>query len=936
MEPTEEEGARVQVRLLGPLEVDGDDGRRAELGGRQAQALVALLAIDANRAVPVSRLIDELWPDDPPASARKTVQTYVSRLRKALGEERLQTAADGYRLVAAPDEIDAAEFPRLVDAGSFDEALALWRGPALTGLEVVPALAVEAERLEQARADALERRADAALAAGEHARLVPELEALVREQPVREALRARLMLALYRSGRQADALETYRQGRALLADELGLEPSEALRDLERRILAQDPELDAPAAAPRAAVRPGRQGAGLPVSAAPFVGRERELAEVVALAADEGVRLVTVTGPGGIGKTSLAIRAAAELAPGWPDGTYWVPLDALRDPTLVVSAIEQALGTTDPLATHVGERRMLILVDNLEHLIDAAPELGAVLTACPALTFLITSRERLAIAGEHEYPLATLTDADGRQLFVERARALDPGFGETPAVAELCRRLDNLPLAVELAAARTKLFTPEQLLARLSQRLDLLLGGRDADARRQTLRGAIAWSHDLLDADERRVFARLAVFRGGWTLEAAEAVCDADPDRLASLLDKSLLGRGDGTAGDRRFTMLESIREYARERLDESDEKPELRRSHAAYFFALAARARDPLGSREQGEWLDRLTDEIENLRCVLAWSLEHDVAEGLRFAGALGSFWFVRGHARELARWFDAAFARAESVPPEVLAPALKTDGDLHCFLLGDTARARELYEEGLAVARQIGDQHAEAWCLNVLGVAISADGNREEGLRHFEQALEMFRRIENGDGAAMALNNIGTALRDLGQFDGATRTFREAIAIYERLGDRWRTSNALHSLADTALVERDVRCAAERYRAALAIAVDLGDQGLASYCLAGLSCVALLSDELGLAGVLWAAAELSEVSFGSRMMPFERVRYERLVADVREQEAFVAGYERGRELTLEDAHGLALHGGGGPTEEGWRMGLEPTTTGTTTRGSTN
>ena len=831
----------MRVRLLGPLEVDGDDGRPVRLGGRQAQALLALLAVEANRVVPVSGLIDELWGEEPPASARKTVQTYVSRLRAVLGSERLQSSANGYRLVAAEEEVDALKFARLVAAGSFEHALTLWRGPALTGLESVSALAGAADRLEQLRADAIEQRLDVALAAGEHAALVPQLEGLVREQPLREAPRARLMLALYRAGRQADALEVYRQGRTLLADQLGLEPSEHLRELERRILAHDPALDVhvgaePGSLPSGTVTflftdverstqlleefgperyaeelaahrrvlrsafaahggaevdtqgdaffvafPTARGAldaaaqaqagledgpvrvrlglhtgtplltpegyvgwdvhraariaaaghggqilvsestaalldgaplrdlgphrfkdlaaaervyqlggdhfpplnslfrtNLPVPSTPFLGRERELAEVVSLAREDGVRLVTVTGAGGIGKTRLALQAAAELAEEHPAGLFWVPLAALRDPELVLAVVAQALGTTDELASHIGDRRMLILVDNLEHLLDAAPALGALLSSCPRLLLLVTSRERLAIAGEHEYPLSPLTDAEGQHLFDERARALDPGFRPTPAVAELCRRLDNLPLALELAAARTKLFSPEQLVERLSQRLDLLRGGRDADPRQQTLRATIEWSHDLLDPAERQLFARLAVFVGGCTLEAAETVSDADPDRLASLLDKSLLRRRVGAAGEGRFWMLETIREYALERLQESEEADDLCQTHAAFFFHLGATAGAALDSRDQGAWLNRLSAEIENLRAALQWSLANDVSEGLRFAGELFPFWSIRGHGLELARWFDAAFERAETVPAQIRLRALETDGMIH------------------------------------------------------------------------------------------------------------------------------------------------------------------------------------------------------------------------------------------------------------------
>jgi predicted ATPase/class 3 adenylate cyclase len=644
---------------------------------------------------------------------------------------------------------------------------------------------------------------------------------------------------------------------------------------------------------------------LPIAATSFLGRHWELAEVVSLAGDERVRLVTVTGAAGVGKTRLALQAAAELAEKHPDGVFWVPLAALRDPALVLPALHQALGAITELTSHIGDRRMLILVDNLEHLLDAALALGALLSSCPRLTLLVTSRERLAIAGEHEYPLSTLSDGDAQQLFVERARALGPGFRPTPAVAELCRRLDNLPLALELAAARTKLFSAEQLLERLPQRLDLLRGGRDADTRQQTLRATIEWSHDLLDAGERQLFARLAVFAGGCTLEAAEAVCDADPDRLASLLDKSLLRRHQDENGEGRFWTLETIRQYALERLQESDEADELRRRHASFFFELAATAREALASRDQVAWLDRLSDEIDNLRGVLAWSLDHDVGEGLRLGSALYHLWAVRGHGRELARWYDAAFQRAEKVPAEIRVQALGTAGHIHRFLLDENERARALYEEGLRFARDLGDERAEASFLNVLGTTI--EGDDEEALRLFEQALQKFRRLGDDDRAAMTLNNAGTVLGDLGQFERATERFEEAIAISERLGDPWRVSMAIGGLADIALIQRDTQRAVDRYREALAISVDLDDKRTTAYSLAGLSCAAALSGDLNSAGTLWAAVELFEDAYGSRMMAINRARYERLLAAVEGAPAFVTAYQRGRQLTPEGALEHAL-----------------------------
>ena len=649
---------------------------------------------------------------------------------------------------------------------------------------------------------------------------------------------------------------------------------------------------------------------LPVPPTQFLGRERELAEVVALASEDVVRLVTVTGAGGIGKTRIALQAAAELAEEHPDGVFWVPLAALSDPALVLQAIAQTLGTVQEPDAHIGDRRMLILVDNLEHLLEAASALGRLLSSCPRLKMLVTSRERLAIAGEHEYPLSMLTDADGEQLFTERACSLDPGFRPAPPLAELCRRLDNLPLALELAAARTKLFSPEQLVERLPQRLDLLRGGRDADARQQTLRATIQWSYDLLDSGERELFARLAVFAGGCTFEAAETVCEADADQLGSLLDKSLLRRREDETGQGRFWMLETIREYALERLEESGDADELRHRHATLFFELAASARAARRSRPgewaAGGWLDRLSAEVENLRSVLRWSLDNDLGEGLRFAAALGHFWLVRGHSQELGRWFDAAYHRAEGVPAEIRVQALMTHGDLRTSL-GENTRAQALCEEGLCLTRQLGDERAQAWFLNRLGDTTRTGGNFDGALALNEQALETYRRLGDRDGVAQALHGIGDTLRDLGQFERAVEKYTEAIAIYESLDKLWNASTVMHSLADAALEQRDAPRASNGYREALTVFVDLSDNLGVAYCLAGLSCAAALSADVSRAGTLWAAAELIEDASGSRMTTSERTRYERVLSEAKGAPAFVNAYERDRQLSAERALELAL-----------------------------
>ncbi len=419
---------------------------------------------------------------------------------------------------------------------------------------------------------------------------------------------------------------------------------------------------------------------LPRPASSFVGREKEVEEVVSLLRD-GARLLTLTGPGGSGKTRLSIEAAAELVPEFKAGVFWVGLAPLRDPALVVETIGQTLGAKDGVAFHIREREMLLVLDNLEQVVEAAPELSSLVEECPHLRVLVTSRELLRVRGEVEYPVPPLARPEAVELFCTRSR-LKPD--ET--IAELCGRLDNLPLAVELAAARASVLTPAQMVERLSQRLDLLRGGRDADARQQTLRATIEWSHDLLEPGERELFARLSVFRGGCTLGSAEDVAEADLDTLQALVDKSLLGHTED-----RFWMLQTIREYARERLEDSGRAEELRRRHAEHFVALGEEAGPHMigeGFRGGSEWLDRLERELDNLRAALDWleaSGENQLS--LRLAAAVRHFWALKGHIVEGRRRLEKGLG-ADARPTAARAKALNAASDLATGG-GDVATAR-------------------------------------------------------------------------------------------------------------------------------------------------------------------------------------------------------------------------------------------------------
>src|SRR5438128_8976472 len=650
----------MEFRILGSLEVF-DGGRRLELGGRKQRQLLAILLVRANEIVSVDRLIEDLWADETPPTAAKSLQVHLSRLRKALGrDDVIVTRGGGYSLVGADQEIDALRFEQLATRGrerraagdvqgavdDLRESLGLWRGPALAEFAYEPFAQTVISRLEELRVVTLEDRIAAELELGLGGALVPELEALVSEHPLREGLRGQLMLALYRAGRQAEALEAYRAARKVLVEELGIEPSDVLKSLEQQILAQDPELlgfDEPTTS-RHDVRPPRTGR-LPVPSTPLIGREREVGECCELLRSVRVRLLTLTGAGGIGKTRLGVGIATQVEGEFRDGVFFVPLARLTDPKLVAGAIAQVLGVTETnepielrLRHFVSSREILLLIDNFEQLLPAVALLGELLEAAPNLKLVVTSRTLLRLAGEHQYSVPPLDlpdpehvpDADALAgfsavaLFVERSRALNAAFQlsdeNAQAVAEICLRLDGLPLALELAAARIRLLSPRELLARLEHRLPLLTGGvRDAPARQQTLRATVDWSYDLLTKAEQTLFARLACFAGGCTLEAAEHVCAASLDDLGSLVDKSLLRERESALGEMRFEMLATVREYAFDRLEASGEGEDFHRRHAEYFVVLAEHAEPEILRANQTEWLERLNADRDNFRAALEW-----------------------------------------------------------------------------------------------------------------------------------------------------------------------------------------------------------------------------------------------------------------------------------------------------------------------------
>jgi predicted ATPase/class 3 adenylate cyclase len=638
---------------------------------------------------------------------------------------------------------------------------------------------------------------------------------------------------------------------------------------------------------------------LPVPLSSFVGREREVTQVVSLIRDEAARLLTLAGPGGTGKTRLALEAAGELVSEFGAGVFWIGLAPVRDPALVVDTIAQTLGAKQELAGHIGEKQLLLVLDNLEQVVESAVELAALLWACPNLRLLVTSRELLRVDGEVVYPVPALAEPEAVELFCARAR-IEPD----EAVVELCGRLDNLPLALELAAARISVLTPAQILERISQRLDLFRAGRDADPRQQTLRATIAWSYDLLSTDEKRLFARVAVFRGGCTLEAAEEAVDANVDALQSLVDKSLLRHS-----EERFWMLETIREYAHELLEGSSEADAMRGRHADHYLALGELAYTERFDRGL-TWARRLEAEHDNLRAALDQLQDHDPHRYLELAGALGWFWLARSHFAEGARRLEDALASPVEDGP-LTARALTYLGSI------DAARGRAVaalsrLEQAIELWHTVGEDTESAAARDELGWALYEGGGESRPLLLFQQNLELARRLGHHALVNRSLAGVCQMLVVTGQFDRAEPLALELHASMRDSEDVMYMCAADHYLADCAMHRRDYTLAEQHRLSALETALtseNVMQQGIEILGLA-LTAAGLGRDEdaLRLEGAV--DAKWNELGVSEALLPFFAAWHERDLGAARtrlgEPRASTA-FDEGRTMTWDQAIGLAL-----------------------------
>jgi predicted ATPase/DNA-binding SARP family transcriptional activator len=928
-------------QVLGPVGA-ASLGRSVELGGRRQRCLLSLLLVEPGRAVSSDRLIDELWQGDTPPTAEGTLRVYVSRLRAALGDSSLLARPPGYALEIEPEQVDAWRFQRLYGEGRdalargaagmaadrLTAALGLWRGPAFADVCDGGLLAREASRLDELRIAALEERIEADLLLGRHSALVAELERLVAEEPLRERLWRQLVTALHHSQRQAEALAAYQRARRVLADGLGVDPSEELQAIERAVLRHDL---APVATPV-------QRHSIPAPLTSLLGREREVADVGELLRTD--RLVTLSGVGGAGKTRIALEVGTRQAGSWTGGVWFVDLAANDDPTSTANAVCRALGVrerpdlsaVDTLIQHCRDAELLMILDNCEHVVTASAQLvHAVLQSSPFVRVLATSRVTLGVPGEIDYavePLPTPTDdlpADrvtefaSVRIFLERARAVRRDVTSTSAhvitVARICRELDGLPLAIELAAARANSLSVEDIADRLDDRFGLLRSrNQSASPRHKTLRATFDWSYELLEADERELLAGVSVFAGGFTLESVSAVlCQGDlarADELVSrLVDFSLVVVTAGS-GRVRYGLLQTVREYAAERLATGGRPDLVRRSHAEHFLEVAEHARTE-GREGKAEALDLLDAERENLHAAMRWTLADGSDLAVPLAAWLWRYWLVRGQRRQGLEWLEQALSLPTAVPGPPRSMAL-AGAALFARLLGEFSRAESFALEGVALGRVVGPPRALTVSLNVLTTLAARSGDFERAARHCEESVAVAHSAGDVRLEAVALFILAEGLLHDGRYAEVRDVGSRALALARTAGDPEIISIVLARLGIAAAREHMLEEAAEHLTEALEHARALNFPETAGWCCEGLALVAAERSDCVRAARLLGAGESLRREGGSTIQPAEAALREVTMATLRRAlptDRLQAALEAGRALALDEAAAEALAG---------------------------
>jgi predicted ATPase/DNA-binding SARP family transcriptional activator len=849
---------------------------------RNARNLLLLLLATPGHRLPRDRVLDLLWPETEPKRATNALYVALHGLRRVL-EPNLDTGRSSAYIESGPEviglrdganislDIDAFE-AGLASAASTSgkerrvhlrKALALYNGDLLLNEPYADWAAAPRERLRRRYRRAVLDLADLDVKASEPEAVVPLLEQLLDVERTDEVTLRTLMRTLAAAGEPDEAIGWFHRGIAALRDELGVEPEDTTRELadEIRASVSPPAILLP---PTVVIRPRTK---VPVPPNALIGRVREVEDLQDLILGRDVRLVTVTGPGGVGKTRLVLETARHIADDFADGACFVALATIRDPSRVVSTISQALGLAESgkhsadeiVQAALGDRELLLVLDNFERVIEAAPRIAALLEGCGRLKVLITSREPLRVRAEHELPLPpleipkparlgrrhVLARYESVELFVERAHAVRPSFMLTDenalVVAELCARLDGLPLAIELAAAQVRAMSPAQLLAGMNDRFTLLAGAyRDLPARQQTLRDAITWSYDLLSPPQRSLFRELAVFAGSFSNEAAVSVvkhlatrngeANGDPRseapvgyEIASLVDRGLLRRLDQDA-ETRFSMLETIREYGLDELSAHGEEDAAKDAHAHWFLALAERATPALTGPDQVAWFDRLEIDLDNIRAALEWTLDQPKAEhALKLASALRRFWLARGYLVEGREWLERALARGEDADPATRAKAMFAAGAL-AFFLGDSCRATALAEEGLSICRSLGDSRGIADALLGLGHLTRQTGDLDGAAMYLTEGIAVADAADDRTNRSLLQEAMGKVFVDQGDLDRAEALFSEVLRHYQLTGGQRGTASILTALGDVARRRGDVEQAIGLVEDALVIVRRLRD----------------------------------------------------------------------------------------------------------------
>jgi predicted ATPase/DNA-binding SARP family transcriptional activator len=852
---------RLEIRVLGPFEVL-TDGKPADVGGSKRQALLAMLALRKGRVVDVDALVDGLWGEELPAAPRNALHHHIARLRAALGEEAIVGSSDGYALSDA--RLDAARFEELLAEtraalresdlfaalDAVEAGLALWRGAALQGLGGTTWFGAEARRLETLRVDALEEHFEVRLAIGEHRELASELRAALADNPYREQLWGQLMLALYRSGRQADALETFQEARRVLGDELGLEPGPDLRRLQEAILAHDPAI--------AAVPVDRRRRGnLPAPSTSFVGREDELRQVATSVREH--RLVTFIGPPGVGKSRLAVETARSIEDACPDGIWVVEFsraDAAEDAVRLLANVLDVRGA-NPLvrvASRLRDTRSVLVLDACEHVLEEVARIATtILAECPGVRLLATSREALHVPGEVRVPVAPL-GAAGVDLFLERARAARPGFDadeeEAALAAEIARRVDGLPLAIELAAARTNVLGLSELVSILDRREALLQDSPASDPSRTALQELVEWSYDLLDGDEKTLLQLLAVHRGGASLASLAALATAHDLNeatvtylVAALVDKSIVFAS-FSAGPARYDMLDTVREYVLGRLAEEGRLPAVRTAHSRYFADLADLARVGLRGPEWLQWERRLEGENDNLWAALSYAHGTDSDAALRL-GTLGWYFALADRVSEGRRFLEQSVSATQGNGPIELR--IEQLADL-CYIATeelDLDAALTAGEGALALAVSAGATWQLGFADLMLGLAVVQAGDVERAATLMHDAAEAFEAAGDSWGAAATslIRAIGAA--HAGDVSAAAAMTTAARRHADAIGyDAFRVPTFLLE-AWVAQRHEDGAATADAYGRALELAGRVGFGDHAAFALVGLGSHALAEGDL-------------------------------------------------------------------------------------------